>query len=159
MPSSPSSMCLDCSRRAIAGSKYCADHQKHNNAAEYRRLYDRYRADDPVRALYDSQRWTGPYGTRVVVLRRCNYACVECGCKSATVADHYPMSAREIVAQLGVPEFYNPDRCRGLCKPCHDSSTAKREGFARSINPSNSSAPGGQAPEGVSEQPAPGDVL
>lgn len=159
MPSSPATQCLDCARRALTGSKYCTEHQTHNNASSYRRLYDRYRADDPVRALYSSRRWTSPLGTRETVLRRCNRLCVECGCKSATVADHYPLSARQIVAELGVAEFYNPDRCRGLCKPCHDSSTAKREGFAKpTIASDSSSAPGGQALS-VNSTPASGDVL
>lgn len=130
MPSSPAAMCLDCNRRATKG-QYCDVHQTTNNATDYRKQFDRYRADDPIRQLYKSQRWTGDYGTRKRVLRRDMHLCVECGNTSATVADHFPTSAREIVAQFGVDEFYNPDRCRALCKLCHDKSTAVREGFAR----------------------------
>lgn len=130
MPNVPNRLCRDCSRKAIDNTPYCAEHQVRNNASTARALYDEYRQNDPVRALYKKVRWTGPHGTRLTVLRRCNFLCVECGNKSATVADHYPLSAREIVAKCGVSEFYNPDRCRGLCKQCHDISTATREGFA-----------------------------
>ena len=130
MPSSPTSLCLDCSSRAINSTKYCAKHQTSNNASDHRRLYDRYRADDPIRALYKSRKWIK--GTRLIVLRRDILCRAEEGCPAvATVADHYPLSAREIVATLGVKEFYNKERCRGLCKFHHDQSTALREGFAK----------------------------
>jgi len=124
MPSSPTPLCLDCSSRAVEGSKYCAKHQTSNNASDYRRLYDRYRADDPIRALYRSKRWTK--GTRLIVLRR-DPLCMECGHRASTVCDHHPLSAREIVDQLGVAEFYNPTRNRGLCKQCHDIKTATED--------------------------------
>lgn len=40
-----------------------------------------------------------------------------------TVADHWPTSRRELVAQ-GVTDPDRLDRLRGLCKLCHDRSTA-----------------------------------
>ena len=126
MPSSPTPLCLDCSSRAVNGTKYCAKHQTHNNASDHRHLYDRYRADDPIRALYRCARWIK--GTRLIVLRRdilCQY---EGGCpRAANVCDHHPLSAREIVEQFGVDEFYNPARNRGLCKQHHDMKTATQD--------------------------------
>jgi 5-methylcytosine-specific restriction endonuclease McrA len=41
------------------------------------------------------------------------------------------MEARDIVAKYGVDEFYNDQRCRGLCKQCHDAKTATTSGFAK----------------------------
>lgn len=128
MPSSPLGLC-ECGRRATQG-RYCADHQTKNQATEYKRLFDHYRADDPIRALYRCKRWTGPYGTRLTVLRR-DILCVECGHQAAKVADHHPLSARQIVEQYGVDAFYDVDRSRALCIECHNRSTATREGFAK----------------------------
>lgn len=41
----------------------------------------------------------------------------------ATVADHWPRSRRELVAAGENPN--DPKRGRGLCKRCHDKSTAE----------------------------------
>jgi 5-methylcytosine-specific restriction enzyme A len=55
---------------------------------------------------------------RKPVLKRDKY----CPCGAlATVADHYPLSRRELVAAGLDPN--NPEYGRGLCKPCHDSYT------------------------------------
>jgi hypothetical protein len=50
------------------------------------------------------------------------------GHRRATEADHI-MRARLVVEQFGVDEFYNPDRCQGLCHDCHSSKTAIEVGF------------------------------
>src|ERR1700730_5491774 len=112
MPSSPLPLCRDCSLRSVANG-YCAKHQTDNSIAQYKRYYDIARADDPIRMLYRCNKWTK--GTRLRVLRRDILCQAEEGCPhAATVADHFPLSAREIVATLGKAEFYNSDRCRGL---------------------------------------------
>ena len=127
MPSSPTGLCIDCGlRRAVEGSKYCAEHQDNNKSTEYRRIYDRYRADDPIRLLYKGKNLPRWNGTRRVVFRR-DPLCIECGHQASTVCDHHPLSAREIVERYGKDEFYNPARCRGLCKSCHDSKTATQD--------------------------------
>lgn len=128
MPNAPSRLCLDCTRKAINDTKYCADHQVKNKAADYKLLYDRYRANDPIRALYKKRRWLK--GTKLIVSKR-DPLCVECGHRATKVIDHHPLEAREIVARFGVDEFYNPERCRGLCKQCHDIKTATTTGFAK----------------------------
>lgn len=47
-----------------------------------------------------------------------------CPCGSiATVADHYPLSRRQLVEQGLDPNA--SERGRGLCKTCHDRSTVK----------------------------------
>lgn len=43
----------------------------------------------------------------------------------ATVADHWPLSRRELIAQGLDPD--DPQRGRGLCKPHHDRSTAQAQ--------------------------------
>lgn len=49
--------------------------------------------------------------------------CKMCLRSPSTVADHYPLSRRELVAAGLDPN--DPSRGRGLCKPCHDRETAR----------------------------------
>ena len=126
MPSSPTPLCADCSSRAVNGTKYCQRHHTNNNSKTNDVLRDRYRADDPIRQLYRTRRWT--HGTRLKVLRR-DILCTSCGHRVATEADHI-LSARLVVDNFGVDEFYNPDRCQGLCHSCHSSKTAHECGWA-----------------------------
>lgn len=49
--------------------------------------------------------------------------CVACHIAVATVADHYPHSRRELI-DLGL-DPNDSARGRGLCKTCHDQSTAQ----------------------------------
>lgn len=58
---------------------------------------------------------------RTRVLRR-DPICVVCKAAPSAVADHYPKSRRELGAEGLDPN--DPDRGRGVCKPCHDSETA-----------------------------------
>jgi len=48
--------------------------------------------------------------------------CVLCG-NTATVADHHPLSRRQLVA--GGMDPNNPAHGRGLCAPCHGQETAR----------------------------------
>jgi 5-methylcytosine-specific restriction protein A len=48
--------------------------------------------------------------------------CVVCQQRESTVADHHPLSRRELIARGMNPN--DPHHGRGLCKPCHDSQTA-----------------------------------
>ena len=49
--------------------------------------------------------------------------CVLCQLRPSTVADHYPHSRRELI-ELGM-DPNDPAMGRGLCKTCHDQSTAR----------------------------------
>lgn len=51
--------------------------------------------------------------------------CMVCRLAPSTVADHHPLSRRELVASNMNPN--DPDHGRGLCKPCHDRETAKHQ--------------------------------
>ena len=60
--------------------------------------------------------------------RRYLYAhpwCVLCG-RTATVADHFPTSRRQLVAE-GVSDPDGWSRLRPLCTSCHSRETAKRQ--------------------------------
>ena len=122
MPNSTRKLCRDCTRIAVNQTPYCPDHQTKNNASEYARLYESYRADDEMKALRNKKRWQG---TRRVVFQR-DPLCMDCGHQASTVCDHI-VPARQIVAMYGEDEFYNPDRCQGLCKSCHDRKTATED--------------------------------
>jgi 5-methylcytosine-specific restriction protein A len=64
-------------------------------------------------------------GFRAAVLER-DVCCVLCRDSDrwtlATVADHHPLSRRELVERGMDPD--DPEHGRGLCKSCHDKSTA-----------------------------------
>ncbi|WBQ03009.1 hypothetical protein [Kribbella sp. CA-293567] len=51
--------------------------------------------------------------------------CVLCLNAPSTVADHYPLSRRELVAAGHDPD--DPAHGRGLCKTCHDTETATHQ--------------------------------
>jgi 5-methylcytosine-specific restriction protein A len=51
-----------------------------------------------------------------------------CGHKTATDADHI-LSARLVVDNFGVNEFYNSARLQGLCHECHSTKTAMECGW------------------------------
>lgn len=59
---------------------------------------------------------------REAVLRR-EPVCVLCGLRESSVADHYPKGRQQLI-ELGLNPN-DPQYGRGLCKPCHDSSTAQ----------------------------------
>jgi len=119
MPTAPVSLCLDCAKRAVAGSKYCSDHQDDNKVAAYKREQSRVRPNDPTYHLYRCKRWLQ---VRLRVLSR-DPLCKECGCHASTVADHI-IPARQIVAQFGVNAFYELDRLQGMCASCHAAKSA-----------------------------------
>lgn len=125
MPVKKNRLCVDCTGVAINGTRYCQRHQTRNNASEYERLSEQYRADDEMKKLRNRARWTGAYGTRKRVLLR-DPLCKMCGHAASTICDHI-VPARQVVAEFGVDEFYNVERCQGLCKPCHDYKTATED--------------------------------
>jgi 5-methylcytosine-specific restriction protein A len=61
---------------------------------------------------------------RTAVLDR-DPICVGCDIAAATVADHWPYSRRELITSGRNPD--DPRFGRGLCKRCHDRSTAQAQ--------------------------------
>ena len=62
---------------------------------------------------------------RAEVLAR-DPVCVLCRAAIATVADHYPLSRRELETAGLNPN--DPTAGRGLCRPCHNTVTANTPG-------------------------------
>lgn len=77
--------------------------------------------------MYKSARWQV---TRRIVLKR-DLLCQDCGNKAATECDHIVI-ARTVLDELGILEFFNPDRCQGLCHECHSAKTAIECGWSGS---------------------------
>ena len=58
MPTAPASQCPDCPKRAIAGSRHCAEHQQQNQSLDNSRTADKWRREnDILRPLYIQARW------------------------------------------------------------------------------------------------------
>jgi 5-methylcytosine-specific restriction protein A len=125
MPSSPARLCLDCSSRAITGTKYCETHTVVNASIEHKRLYDKSRANDECRKLYRTKRWQR---TRQIVFNR-DPLCKSCGHRASTDCDHI-LSARIVLDSFGINAFYDIDRLQGLCHRCHSKKTATESGWA-----------------------------
>jgi 5-methylcytosine-specific restriction endonuclease McrA len=123
MPSSPTSICRDCSSRAV-NNGYCDQHQVNNERRLRKSMFDDYRADDKVRALYRCKRWQI---TRMKVLRR-DVLCQSCKHQAATDV-HHILNARLILDNYGTDAFYDIDRLMALCKACHSSTTAHECGW------------------------------
>lgn len=128
MPSSPAAMCKDCSKRAT-GNGYCENHQTTNACTEYKRAFDKNRAHEIHRRLYQSARWRA---VRAIILRR-DPLCIKCGHKASQVV-HHIIDAVEWLASGH--SFFDQSNLQGLCKPCHDSHTARTAGFASPSEPS-----------------------
>ena len=121
MPSSPGGICRICNSRATSGG-YCERHKDAEKEAN--RIYDRFRADDPIRALYRCKRW---FSVRMRVLRR-DILCRSCGHEAAKEVDHI-LTARLVLDNYGIDAFYDPDRLQGLCHRCHSKKTTLESGW------------------------------
>lgn len=51
--------------------------------------------------------------------------CVLCGVRESTVADHYPLSRKQLLDMHMDPN--DARHGRGLCKTCHDTQTATHQ--------------------------------
>ncbi len=85
------------------------------------------RAADKARGTSKERGYSTPGHRRFrrLVLRR-DPICVICKTAPSSVADHYPVSRRDLVASGANPD--DPNAGRGVCKPCHDRSTATTDG-------------------------------
>jgi 5-methylcytosine-specific restriction protein A len=87
----------------------------------HRREADRARGTAAERG-YSGNEWTR---ARAAVLTRDPQCVLHCG-RPSTVADHWPTSRRELIAQ-GVTDPDAPHRLRGICQPCHSTETAHHQ--------------------------------
>jgi 5-methylcytosine-specific restriction protein A len=102
----------------VPGGGKCGQHKRAAEAAR----------GSAAQRGYGGKRWRA---ARRAVLRR-DRVCVLCHTAEATVADHHPISRRELVA-IGVTDPDAPSRMRGLCASCHGKETARESpgGFNR----------------------------
>jgi 5-methylcytosine-specific restriction enzyme A len=114
MPSSPPRPCLQCGAPVVRAGK-CARHI---------RMTDRQRGSSSARGYGAEHRDR----FRAGVLRRDDYTCVLCGAE-AKVADHFPLTRRELVAQGLDPN--DPARGRALCQSCHSRHTDSTSSFGK----------------------------
>jgi 5-methylcytosine-specific restriction protein A len=62
---------------------------------------------------------------RPAVLAKNHGLCCLCNIQPATVADHWPLSRRELVLAGADPD--DPQHGRPLCAPCHSVATAEHQ--------------------------------
>lgn len=106
--------CNSCPAIISSGSKCDAC------AAETAKRHDRARGSSTERGYAGR----GHKAFRKAVLDR-DPICVLCREAWSTVADHHPLSRKQLVDQDLDPN--DPNNGRGLCKPCHDRETARHQ--------------------------------
>jgi 5-methylcytosine-specific restriction enzyme A len=108
-----------CPNLADPGQSYCGDCGPRLRRASQRR-------HDASRPSPAARGYGADWRKRRARFLAAHPACADCGAP-ATVADHDPVSRRDLVA-AGAPD---PDADRHLkarCKPCHDRRTASQDG-------------------------------
>ena len=103
--------CTRCPAIIDKGTNFCPDCAKAADAA---------RGDSTARGYGAAHRTRFRPG----VLAR-DPVCKLCLSAMATVADHWPLSRRDLEARGLDPD--DPANGRGLCKPCHDRETARNQ--------------------------------
>jgi len=93
---------------------------KHTRCPRHRRQADTQRGTQHDRGYNTA----GHRRFRAAVLER-DPICVICHVAISTVADHYPMSRRELIDSELNPN--DPARGRGLCAACHNKQTAQHQ--------------------------------
>lgn len=104
----------------VCSTPGCPELTKGGRCATHRTEADRARGTAAQRG-YNSG---GHRRFRAAILKR-DPVCVACEHQPATVADHHPISRRDLLTAGLDPD--DPARGRGLCKPCHDRETAQHQ--------------------------------
>jgi 5-methylcytosine-specific restriction protein A len=107
-------------RRNVCNVPGCATISDQPRCTEHRRQADRLRGSATQRG-YTSR---GHLAFRSAVLRR-DPICVICHLAVSTIADHFPISRRDLIEQGLNPN--DPQHGRGLCASCHGSETARHQ--------------------------------
>jgi 5-methylcytosine-specific restriction protein A len=105
---------------SVTGCGTIYDNAQGSRCAAHRVEADRARGTASQRGYTGA----GHRAFRTAVLHR-DPICVQCRAAPSTVADHHPLSRRELIARGMNPN--DPANGRGLCKPCHDRETAHHQ--------------------------------
>ena len=105
--------------RSVCSTPGCGALSNGGRCSTCRADADRQRGTAKQRG-YGGRAW---HRARAVVLKRDAW-CMLCHTHRATVADHHPVSRRDLVL-MHVADVDAPTRLRGLCKRCHDRHTAR----------------------------------
>lgn len=107
-----------CKELVEHGKRFCPAHE------DCARQYDKDRAGDPFRKLYNTVRWT--YLRNSVLAR--DRICRDCKAWASEEVDHV-IPARRWVAQHDgdMNTFFDSLNLQGLCKPCHSRKSARGE--------------------------------
>ena len=113
----------------VRGTRYCERHQTDNETIRQRREYDRQRNTEH-RAIYKSARWAR---LRTMKIRENPFCELEDLCVKRTGRPAPAKVVDHIKSVQERPDLaWDMDNLRSACKACHDSRTAKDQGFARS---------------------------
>jgi 5-methylcytosine-specific restriction protein A len=115
----------------VRGGNRCPKHSKQasDETIRQRREYDRQRNTEEHRAIYKSARWIR---LRKMKLRESPFCELEDLCVKRTGRPAPAMVVDHIESVQDRPDLaYDWDNLRACCKPCHDSRTAKEQGFAQ----------------------------
>lgn len=106
---------------AICPTPGCPELTNGGRCATHRQAAEQNRGTAAQRG-YGGRAWRV---ARRAVLRR-DPICVLCRRDFATVADHWPVSRRDLLAD-GVTDPDAPHRLRALCASCHSQETAREQ--------------------------------
>lgn len=108
-------------RLSVCTTPGCPQLTLDGKCTEHKQVAEQQRGSAAERG-YSGKAWRF---ARRTVLRQ-NPICVVCKHEFATVADHWPTSRRELVAQ-GVTNPDAPCYLRALCASCHGRETAREQ--------------------------------
>ena len=107
--------------RTVCSVPGCPTLTNNGRCEQHRREAEQARGSALQRG-YGGPRW---HSARQAVLARDPWCVLGCG-RPSTVADHWPVSRRDLLA-AGVADPDAPHRMRGLCRTCHSRETAKHQ--------------------------------
>jgi 5-methylcytosine-specific restriction protein A len=126
MPDRARTICLDCTKLALPGSRHCETHQLNNRAAQHSRDRNAERRISGLKKLYDSKHWR-KHTVPVVLLEEplCQIA-VLCGGRAASTDIDHIVRAEVWIAQHGGDQlrFFDRENLRGACHADHSRKTA-----------------------------------
>lgn len=142
MPDRARTICHDCTKLALPGSKHCESHQLNNRASQASRDRNAERRVSGLKKLYDTKHWR-KYTVPVVLSQEplCQLAVLCDGLAPSTEVDHIVRAEVWVASHGGDPlRFYDRENLQGTCHADHSRKTAM-ENAGRWVEPSAAVAP------------------